>query len=135
TAVLPEDREPTPVEASLCDFLVEHLLLPAAQETWLGPEAIDIRFGQRETNLRYSRVFAPSASLAVSSFALRGPFGEQACCWLVPQKLMLHLLADDQEQVEEPAGKPADRAEIEHLVRGLPVPISVTLGSADVPLS
>jgi flagellar motor switch protein FliM len=135
TAALPEDRELTPVEGSLCEFLVEQLLLPAAQETWVGAEPLAINFGQRETNPKYTRVFAPSTSVAVASFVFRGPFGAQEWSWLLPQKLLLQLFVDDQEQVPEVSEAPADRAQVEHLVHSLPVPISVTLGSVDLPLA
>ena len=135
TGVLPEDRELTPVEESVCAFLLEHVLLPAMQETWLGAESVDIKFGQREANPKYARVVAPSSSVVVSSFVFRGPFGEQEWSWMLPQKFLLQLFAGGQEPVQEVSEEPAGRAQMEQLVRTLPVEISVTLGSVDLPLS
>lgn len=134
-AALPGDRDLTPVEESLCEFLLEHVLLPAMQETWPGTQTVGIHLEQREANPKYARIFAPSDSVVVPSFILRGPFGEQEWSWILPQNPLLPLFASDQEPLPEVSAEPAGRAQMEPLVRNLPVEISVILGSVDLPLS
>jgi flagellar motor switch protein FliM len=131
---LPEDRELTVVEDSLCDYLVQHLMLPVFQETWPGREGLALTVRQKESNPKYARVFAPDALVVVGTFAVRGPFGEQAWYWIEPQKRLLELFAELRQEGPGAAQQVAGRQRMEELVRQLPVEIAVTLGKAELPL-
>jgi flagellar motor switch protein FliM len=135
SSTLPDDRELTVVEESLCDYLVQQLVLPILQETWLGRERLTLKVAQKELNPKFARVIPPDVNVLVCSFTARGPFGEQEWAWIVPQKRVLELFADSPSQVPDATQEAARRQRMESLVRELPVEITVTLGQAELPLS
>lgn len=130
----PADRELTAVEEPLVEYLVQRLLVIALQETWPGLEPLPIRIGQIERTPRRVRLFGPNESLIVSTFQVKGPFGEMTWQWLAGQKGLLEELGHATEQAA-PAAEVDARPLLEAVVRELPVELVVKLGAVDLPLS
>lgn len=131
---LPADRELTIVEGSLCEYLVQHLLLAALEETWPGLEPLGIRMGLPEPHPKYARVFAPDENPLLCAFLLCGPFGQQEWHWMLPAKFLLEQFTRTW-QSPRAAQEALERSGLETVVRDLPVEVSVALGSAELPLS
>lgn len=130
----PNDRELTVVEESLCEYVVQSLLLPVLQETWPGLEPLPIVVRQREANPKWTRLFPPDKNLVVCTFKVQAPFGEQTWHWLMPQKGLLERIARP-ETGEEQAEETAARPRLEAVVCDLPAEVTVTLGTVELPLS
>ncbi len=132
-AELPDDRDLTPVEESLCEYVVQNLLIVGLQETWPSMDSLQIRFGQKELSPRWTRMFPPYADLVTCTFSLSGPFGDQDWHWIVPQKELLEQLG----QIGEGPGAAGkeQRPRLESIVHELPVDVSVELGTVQLPIS
>ncbi len=130
---LPGDRELTLVEESLCEYVVQNLLLPVLQETWPGMDPLKIEVRQKEPTPKWVRFFPADQNIVVCSFEVKAPFGEQTWHWLMPQKGLLEQFA----QPASPAERTTDaaRPRLEAVVQQVPAEIRVTLGSVELPLS
>lgn len=131
---LPEDRELSDVELSLCEYLMQSLPAAVLQETWTGRTPLGLTVGEREPSPRWTRLFVKAEQLLQCTFTLRGPFGEQDWYWLAPHKRLhefIHRAGDDDLT---PMQQDAPR-KLEALVRELPVEVTVDLGSIELPLS
>jgi flagellar motor switch protein FliM len=126
---LPADRELTVVEDSLFEYLLQQCFVPVLQETFTGGEPLVIRTSQKEPHPRYARVFAPDANVVACALMVRGPFGELVWWWLLPQKTVLGWFAACPSPAAETGPK------MEALARELPVDLTVTLGSVELPLA
>jgi flagellar motor switch protein FliM len=131
---LPPDAELTAVEESLCEYVVQNLLMVGLQETWPSLESLEVKFGQRELSPRWTRMFPPYADLVTCTFALNGPFGEQDWHWIVPQKELLEQLGHIGEGPSALQEKET-RPRLESIVQELPVEISVALGTVQLPIA
>lgn len=130
---LPADRDLTAVEESLCEYLLQELLVRPLQETWPEPEGLALQLGGKEPNPRWSRLYPPGAVLVECSFAVKGPFGEDGWTWLLPQSA---VLPEGAGAALGPGLDEATRkARLEGLVLEMPVEIAVTLGTVQVPLT
>lgn len=136
-AELPADRELTAIEHSLCDHLVQNLLLSTLQDTWRG--AVPLRFGQPkpEPNAKWSRPFRPDQTLILSSFSVKGPFGEQPWFLVMGQDDVLGLfgLGPTPPDAASALQQVLTRANLEQLVREVRVDIVVQLGSVELPVT
>lgn len=128
---LPPDRELSVVEESLFEFFVKEML-PSFVETWNGPLPLRPELGNREPHPRWVRLFSPEESVLTTAFVLKGPFGEQEWRWLMPKKGIMASLDPGSVQAEE---TPGVQERLHHLVRELPVEITIRLGSVALPLS
>jgi flagellar motor switch protein FliM len=131
---LPEDRELTVVELSLCEYLMQNLWAAVLQETWTGTTPLTLTVESREPSPRWTRLFVKAEQLLRCTFNLRGPFGEQDWYWLVPHQALHERItraeaADASQFPQEVARK------LEALVRELPVEVTVELGMAELPIS
>lgn len=135
-AELPADRELTIVEDSLCEFLVQDLLLSTLRETWPGQEQMQLGQPLKETHPRWTRIFLPDENIVICSLFCKGPFGEQAWNWLAPQQLLLRLLGLAEPDADLEVSDDQDvKARLQALVREMDVDVTVLLGSVEVPLS
>jgi flagellar motor switch protein FliM len=134
TAGWPADRELTTIEQSLCEYMVQQLLVAALQQTWPTANSLSLALGPAEAQPRRTRQFSAGESLIWCELVFRSEAGEQTCCWIVPQKEFMELFHEagkDPSQVEEKS-----RAkQLEALVNDLPVPFAVVLGTVRLPLT
>jgi flagellar motor switch protein FliM len=134
-ANLPVDRELTVVDQELFQHFLQDFLLSALQETWLGATPLVLAFEQLEPNPQWSRALADAGNLVACSFAFTGPFGEQACQWLVPLKGLLSVLGEtDQQSGESPSKPVVPSPRLKQLVQEVPVELAVVLGTANLSL-
>ena len=131
---LSDDRELTIVEESLAEYVVQHLLFPVLQDTWRGSAPPRLAVQCAEPNPRFARLFTPGSDVIVCTFVLRGPFGEQPWCWLVPQQNWLEP-SEPAAPIAQAAAEPARRATMEPVVREMPVELVVLLDTMDLLLS
>ena len=131
---LPADRALTMVEDSLCEYVIQTLLLGVIQETWPGSQSMGIKLSIKEPHPKWTRVFPLAGNVVVSRFVVNGPFGEQEWSWMLPHQGLLELFAHS-ESDQEAAQEELIRPRLESLVREIPVEIAVTLGAAELPLS
>lgn len=127
------DRELTVVDEALCEYALDDLFLAPLQESWSGTEALQVRLGPRELNLRRTRIFPPDENIVVATLALHGAFGEQHWQWLIPHEGMVDWLT---RAAQGPTGsqEAAVRPRLESAVREVPVEVCVQLGNAKLPL-
>lgn len=128
---LPADRELTVVEASLCEFLIQEVLV-SIQEAWPGTEPVGVTLRQAEPQPRRSRVFPSDENVAVCSLAFRGSFGEHEWQWIVPQPGLARLFAPP---LSSAASLSDTRQQLEGLVHEIPVEVAVKLGTVELHVS
>jgi flagellar motor switch protein FliM len=132
-AAVPEDRELTTIEESLCEYLMQQLFATALQDAWPGTGNLAAVVRRREYAPRWGRVFATAEHVVCCTFLLRAPVGEHPWYWLAPMQGPL-------EQLGRPAAGNAGAATaagplLDALVRELPVELVVTLGHTELSLS
>jgi flagellar motor switch protein FliM len=131
---LPDDRDLTAVELSLCEYLMQSLCAAVLQETWRGSTTLPLLVQEREPSPRWTRLFVKTEQVLQCTFTLRGPFGEQDWYWLAPYQALHERLA--RAEVADPAQLPQETTrKLESLVRELPVEITVDLGTIELPIS
>lgn len=131
---LPEDRELSAVELSLCEYLMQSLPAAVLQETWTGRTPVGLTVGAREPSPRWTRLFVKAEQVLQCTFTLRGSFGEQNWYWLAPYRALHELVNRAVE--EDPTLIPQDAPrKLETLVRELPIEVTVELGLAELSLS
>jgi flagellar motor switch protein FliM len=134
---LPEDRELTLVEHDLCEFFTADVLIAPLQETWPATEPVPFRLARRESHPRWTRIFPPDDNLVVLTFRIKGPFGEGDWSVLLPQKLVLELLAQlgPGGEKHRATASPPEPERLRVLVEELPVELTVLLGTVDLSLA
>jgi flagellar motor switch protein FliM len=130
---LPEDRELTSVEDSLCEFLFQQLFVAMLGESWPGAQPLTFGLGPRELLPRWTRMFALEEKVLVTTFKLHGSFGEAEWRLISPQKALLEQFALD--GLTGPfAPRATPRPQLEALVREMPIDVAVTLGTLNLPI-
>jgi flagellar motor switch protein FliM len=124
---LPEDRELTAAERSLCDLLSEELCR-AAGEAWPDQQPLACRLAGVEPKPQRTRLFAVTEQVLLSRFGLGGVFGTQEFFWLLPRQAIQEFIASC--STEGRARAAASRPLIEQLARELPAEFVVRLGEA-----
>ncbi len=131
---LPEDRELTEVELSLCEYLMQSLCAAVLHETWTAGEPLSLTVREREPSPRWTRLFVKAEQVLQCTFVLRGPFGEQEWYWLAPYQTLFERLT--RAEIVEPSLRPQEAArKLEGVVRELPVEVSVDLGTIELSLA
>jgi len=131
--LMPDDREPTPVEWSLCEFMVQEMLA-ALSEAWPGNEPVPLSLIELVERPRRSRAFLPDESLALLQLEVAGSFGKGLFHWLVPLEPL-------KQELTHWGGAPASeepeqaRPKLETLARQIPVELTISLGSSVVPVA
>mgnify|MGYP002067426783 FL=1 len=93
------DRGMTPVEESLAEYLLQHLL-QAVQESWPTNVPVAVRLKNAESTPKRTRLFGAAENLVLCRFAMRGPFGGQPWYWLIPQEGLIELLSRQNDGLE-----------------------------------
>lgn len=127
-SALPEDREPSEVEASLVGYLVRELFLAPLEKAWAVADPPQFAAGPPTPPRAALR--GAGDSFLVAAPVVAGPFGEHPVHLLVPRAGRWELLARSEAGAKPPP--PAPREQIEALVREMPVDLDVILGTADL---
>src|SRR5579883_292644 len=131
---LPEDRELSSVELSLCEYLMQGLLAAVLQETWTGSTPLGLTVGDREPSPRWTRLFVKAEQILQCTFTMRGSFGEQDWYWLAPYHTLHEVINRAGEDEPSLIQQEAPR-KLEALVRELPIEVTVELGMVELSLS
>ncbi len=127
------ERELSAVEISLCELTVK-TFISSLIEAWIDESSVSIELQEREPNLRRSKTFRPSDPLVVcrSSITLQGT--DHLWSWLVRMETMQELFGT---QTAGPAVTHSEpqRQQMESLVRGMKLPLTVKLGQAQLTTS
>jgi flagellar motor switch protein FliM len=131
---LPEDRELSPVESSLFEYLMQNLPAVVLQETWTGSIPLRLTVSERESSPRWTRLFVKAEQVLQCNLTIRGSFGEQDWYWLAPYQTLNELV--NRAGDEEPALLQQDAPrKLETLVRDLPIEMIVELGMVELSLA
>jgi flagellar motor switch protein FliM len=130
---LPEDRDPTDLEASLVEYVVRELFLDPLERGWPSPDPIRLTAGSPGAP-RASWAGPPSDMILLASITATTPFGDQQI------HLMLTRTGRWDRLSSLPPGRgpqtdPAIRKQIEALVREMPVDLAVVLGTVELTMS
>lgn len=127
---LPPDRDITEVELSLVGYLVRELFLDSLERAW--PSATPPRFSSTAPAIpRLAWTGGPTELVLFARLTVGTPFGEYPIDLLLPRTgLGAQLVAADVRIVAPLPSSPS--AQIEALVREMPVELTVLLGSADL---
>lgn len=131
---LPEDRELSAVELSLCEYMMQNLPAAVLQETWTGGTPLKLTVSEREPSPRWTRLFVKAEQILQCTFTMSGSFGEQQWYWLAPYQALHELVHRSEQDETAPIQQDAPR-KLEMLVRDLPVEVAVELGTVELPLA
>lgn len=127
-----DDRDLTTVELSLAEhFLTAHWLPPFVR-TWPGAAEPRWQAGPPESLAQCGRQFAQDEPLVAFAWTLTGDFGAADCWWFFRRAGLAELLGADEGTATPIEAVPA---RLEALVRGLPLPLAIELGSVELPLA
>lgn len=124
------ERELSAVEISLCELAVK-TFIRSLIEAWIDEAPVSVELQDREPNLRRSKIFRPSDPLVVcrSSITLQGT--DHLWSWLVRMETMQGLFGTQSNSPTVTHSEP-QRQQMESLVRGMKLPLSVKLGQAQL---
>lgn len=127
-------RSLTAVEEALLQLLMQEFAW-ALGEAWPGRQSLACRCGDFESRVSRSRLFGRGERMIVTELQLATRLGDAPCHWLIPQAPFEQLAG-----VEWPQAPPDDEPKsatpgIERLAVGLPITMSVHLGTARLPMS
>ena len=130
TPILPPvDRGFTDLEASLLDYLARELFLNPLEKGWPGSDAPAFTAGSVGQPRAVWRIPGGDA-IMLGTLVVATPFGEYPVYLLVPRRGRFERLGEG-----DPRGKPvppAPRAQLEAIVREMPVEVDVVLGAAEL---
>lgn len=129
---LPE-RELSPIEITLCELAIKTLICSLV-EAWIGESSLTVELRDREPNLRRSKTFRPSEALVVCRSSVSVFGNEHAWAWMVPMETMLELFESEPSGPVSTPNAP-QRQQMESVVRGMKLPLTVKLGRAQLTTS
>jgi flagellar motor switch protein FliM len=131
-AALPADRDLTELESSLVGFAARELFLDPLERGWPGATAPQLAAGgPGAPRLAWTTHGGDLTDLALfATLDATAPFGQQPVYLLVPRDGPWAALAAPEAAPRPPTAPPV--AQIEALVRQMPVELEVLLGTADL---
>ncbi len=120
------ERALSPVESNLCELTVK-TFISSLIEAWSGESSPTIELRDREPNLRRSKTFRPNEPLVVCRSSVNVLGSEQLWSWLVRVETMLELFGTVPSGPVVTPSAP-QRHQMESLVRGMKLPLTVKLG-------
>jgi len=126
---LPEDRELTAVERSLCELWFEHFC-QAVSESWPRQEALACHAEGCDAKPQRSRLFAPSEGVVLSSFEFTGSFGTDTFYWILPQQPIAELMTETNGNGK--IRSEASRQQLEARAMEIPAQLVVRLGESQL---
>jgi flagellar motor switch protein FliM len=124
------ERELSAVEIRLCELMVK-TFVSSLIEAWIDETSIAVELRERELNLRRSKVFRPSDPLVVCRSAITLQGSEHLWAWLVRMETMQSLFGTTPTGPTVSHSAP-QRQQMESLVRGMALPLTVKLGQAQL---
>ncbi len=126
---LPDDRDLTAVEQSLCELWFEHFC-QAMSEAWPRQDALVCKADGCDARPQRSRLFAPSEAMVLASFRLTGSFGTETFFWILPQQPIVELIAEN--NTNGGTGSDASLQQLEARTMEVPAQLVVRLGQAQL---
>ncbi|MCU0703601.1 MAG: FliM/FliN family flagellar motor switch protein [Fimbriiglobus sp.] len=126
------DRELTPLEPQLLDYVVRELLLNPLEAAWPLRDKPRWQAGPGGQPRNVWRV-APADPAVLATMTVTTPFGDQTFHLMFTRSVRLLRLADPPPPKAAPQSD-SQKRHIEALVREMPVDLTVTLGSSDLTL-
>jgi len=126
-AALPDDRDPTDLEASLVGYLARALVLDPLERGWPAAEPLRLTAGAPGTP-RAAWAGPPADMILRATWTVSAPYGDHPLELYLSKAGRWARLA--QPAAAPPTPEPADRERIEALVREMAVDLAVVLGEA-----
>jgi flagellar motor switch protein FliM len=126
---LPEDRELTAVEQSLCELWFEHFC-QAVSESWPRQDALVCHIEGCDARPQRSRLFAPSEGVVLCGFKLTGSFGTNTFHWILPQQPIVELMSETNANGQ--TRSEASLQQLEARTMEIPAQLVVRLGQAQL---
>lgn len=120
------ERELTAVEMNLCELVVK-TLIESLLEAWVDELSLVLDLREREPNLRRSKVFRPSEPLVVCRSSMKIQETEQLWSWMVRVESLVEVFGSELPGAAATPVVP-QRHQMESVVRGMTVPMTVKLG-------
>jgi flagellar motor switch protein FliM len=125
----PEDRQLTPGEESVGEFLLTTILNSLA-DSWTGEANADLQIDGFEPNLRRTKAFKYQEPFVVCRSVMKTPIGEAPWSWFLPQEFMTQLFG--MSRLAQPDEPVSAREQLESLARDMTTEMSVRLGSVQL---
>lgn len=128
-ATIPPNRDLSTVENSVCNFIVQQLLLDILGEGWPASDHPQFTIATRGEP-RGVLTLPPNDLIILGRMTIKAPFGEHPVFLMMPRELPLTELL--KPAVDPVPVKVLPREEMEAIVGELPVELQVILGSTEV---
>ncbi len=126
---LPAERELTPTESSVAEFIVE-TIQKSLNESWQDDHSIELKPGDPEPNLRRSKLFRPSDPIVVCRSTVKTSLGESYWCWMMTIDYLSSLF-NLPVRPTKPEGE-VSRKKLEQLILEMQTEIEVRLGGVQL---
>lgn len=127
------ERELSQVEFNLCELAIK-TFVASMTEAWIGESSLMVELGGREPNLRRSKLFRPNDPLVVLRSSVKVQERDELWSWLVRLETLQELFGTGPTLNVTAPNRP-HRQQMESLVRGMKVPITVKLGRVQLTAS
>jgi len=127
---LPAERDLTPAESSVGEFLIS-TILGSLTEAWSGDTPLELRVGERETNLRRTKTFKAAEPIAICRSTIQTAAGASTWCWMLSNEYLTHLFGAT-ERTRGTAQDAPTRVQLETLVRGMTTEVAIRLGGVQL---
>ncbi len=125
----PEEREMTPSEQSVGEFVVSTIMANLI-DTWSGDTAVDLKVVDRESNLRRTKMFKPKEPFIVCRSTMTTPLGSGQWCWMLPHEFLSKLFGA--VRGTSMASEAATRQQLESLARDMTTQVTIRLGGVQL---
>lgn len=122
----PEERGLTPGEDSVADFLISRIVSTMV-DSWQGEETINLKIGNRESNLRRSKTFKFSEPFVICRISMKTDIGSGEWCWMLPHQFLTKLFGSVRAASTVPAV--TVRRQLETLAKDMSTEFTIRLGS------
>lgn len=126
---LPADRDLTPAEQSVGEFLVSKIV-DSLNSTWTGDVPLDLRVNEREPNLRRTRCFRFREAFIICRATMTTAFGATSWCWLIAPELLTSLFGAKGAVQSDPGV--STRVQLESMAREMTTQVTVRLGGVQL---
>ncbi len=126
---LPPERDLTPAESSVAEFVVD-TILKSLNESWQDDHGIELKPGDPEPNLRRTKLFRPSEPIVVCRSTVRTSLGDSHWSWMMTNEY-LSALFNLPVRSTKPAGE-VSRKKLEQSILEMQTEIEVRLGGVQL---
>lgn len=128
-AAWPADRDLTPAEESVGEFLVGKIA-ESLNCTWTGDSVIEMQLFQREPNLRRTRCFRFKEPFIVCRATMTTALGEAQWCWIMSHDFLAELFGRSRRSRKVAEKTP--RLQLESMARDMTTRVTVRLGGVQL---